>query len=355
MTLRSVLILAPDWGGVHTGNETSVRRIEDSLAGRGVRVSVARGSETPQSICSRLTGPPDVVHAFHARRTGPLGLRLAREFGVPLVVTLTGTDVNLDPFHADRAAVVREVLGAAGAVLCCNEAARDAVRRLVGRSDHVTVLRKGVVVPDPLPALAMQRGDAEIVVLQVAHVRRVKNNALAVRAVRDLAAEGLPVRLVILGAELEAEYAAECRAAAGGAEAWQGIRHPPVPFEEVGGWYASADLVLVTSDSEGGSNAVLEAMAHGRAVLGSAVPANVADLGEDGTRGVVYPVRVEGDGTVRHDEEALRRELRRLAADRALRERIGGDAREWVGRHHGAGREVDAVLEAYSRARRGPD
>ena len=49
--------------------------------------------------------------------------------------------------------------------------------------------------------------------------------------------------------------------AAGGADAWDAILHTSVPPAEMGGWYAAADIVLNTSHGEGGSNAILEAMA----------------------------------------------------------------------------------------------
>src|SRR2546422_10691917 len=53
---------------------------------------------------------PALIHAFHAYRTGPLALRLARRTAVPLVVTFTGTDANHDLFDAERAPLVRQVL-----------------------------------------------------------------------------------------------------------------------------------------------------------------------------------------------------------------------------------------------------
>ena len=59
---------------------------------------------------------PGVVHAFHAFRTGPIGLRLARRLEVPLVVTMTGTDANHALLDPERAPVVRRVLEGATVV-----------------------------------------------------------------------------------------------------------------------------------------------------------------------------------------------------------------------------------------------
>ncbi len=64
---------------------------------------------------------PAIVHAFHAYRTGPLGLSLARSSGAPLVVTLTGTDVSGDLRDAARGPQVREVLLGATAITAFHE------------------------------------------------------------------------------------------------------------------------------------------------------------------------------------------------------------------------------------------
>ena len=71
---------------------------------------------------------PSLVHAFHAWRVGPLGLKLARRAEIPLIVTLTGTDVNHDLFDPDRAAAVRRVLEGATAVVGFHESIAGRVR-----------------------------------------------------------------------------------------------------------------------------------------------------------------------------------------------------------------------------------
>jgi len=212
------------------------------------------------------------------------------------------------------------------------------------------VLPKGVGIPDVLPDATLPRVAGETLVLQVAHVRPVKNVALAVRAVRRLRDEGAAARLVVLGDVLDAAYAEEVVAEAGGPDAWSRILHPSVSPEAMGGFYASADVVLNTSHGEGGSNAVLEAMVHERAVVASAVAGNVAYVGTDETRGLLYDVTVGDDGSVVHDEDALLATLRRLHENPGLRTRLGAAARKWVGARHSGAAERDALLSAYAQA-----
>jgi glycosyltransferase involved in cell wall biosynthesis len=342
---RSVVFVAPEDVGVRTGNETSVRRLERALVRHGVAVRVLRPSELE---AGRQPAPADLVHAFHARRCGPAAQALAGKLGVPLVVTLTGTDIDVDAFQDDRQRIVREVVAAADVVICGHEGAREGVMRLLGCTDCAHVVPKGVEIPDPLPAPAFA-SPGRLSVLQVAHVRPVKNNLLAVRVVTDLAAQGFPIALRILGDVLDAQYEQRLIEAAGGRAVWDGIRHPPLPHAAVGAWYCGADVVLNTSDGEGGSNAILEAMAHGRAVLASDIPGNRAYVGTEGDRGLLYRATVSEDGSVRHDEHGLAQALVRLA-DASLRARLGAAARVWVAHEHGVDTEVARVLDLYSTA-----
>ena len=101
------------------GNAVTVGRIAHGLRERGVEVTVWDLSATtaPHVEAAVDAYRPALIHAFHAYRAGPIGLRLARRMELPLVVTLTGTDVNLDLFDAEHAPLVRRVLEGASALV----------------------------------------------------------------------------------------------------------------------------------------------------------------------------------------------------------------------------------------------
>jgi len=347
MSVRSVLIVAPDNPGASTGNEVSVARLQSGLRRRALEATVCRPGECDECDEDRVT--PGLVHGFHARRTGPAALACARRLKRPFVLTLTGTDTDLDMFDAERRAEVERVIRQADAVICGHAGARQAAAALRGSGDGVFVAPKGVLVPDPLPAPVVREA-GRIVVLIVAHVRPVKNVELAVEVVGELQQQGFPIDLWVLGDVLDEAYAEALQAAAGGATAWSQILRPAVAAGAVGPWYAAADIVLNTSHGEGGSNAVLEAMAHGCAVVGSAIPGNAQYLGVDAARGLLYPVEVQPDGAVHHDAQALGETLLGLATDTERREELGRAAREWVRVAHDPELEIDGVLEAYAYA-----
>src|SRR5918912_59845 len=110
-----------------------------------------------------------------------------------------------------------------------------------------------------------------------------------------------------------------------------------VPHEELGRLYERAAVVVLPSYREGLPLSVLEAMAHGRPVVASAV-GGIPELVEDGVTGfLVEPGDIAG----------LRAALERLLADPVLRRRMGRAARKRVSERCSWDRVTAATLESY--------
>ena len=99
------------------------------------------------------------------------------------------------------------------------------------------------------------------------------------------------------------------------------------------------DVFVLPSESEGMSNAILEAMAMERPVVATAVGGNTVVI-DDGASGylVDYP-----------DSVALADRVHRLLADPATRERIGRGARERVVERYSAAAMVSDIEALYGR------
>jgi glycosyltransferase involved in cell wall biosynthesis len=95
-----------------------------------------------------------------------------------------------------------------------------------------------------------------------------------------------------------------------------------------------ADIFVLPSLSEGISNALLEAMAHGVPCVASRIPGN-ADLVIDRETGILFEPR---------DAGALAGAVLDLAADSALRERLGRAGRELVEERF----DIDSVAGKYA-------
>ena len=102
--------------------------------------------------------------------------------------------------------------------------------------------------------------------------------------------------------------------------------------------YDRAAVVVVPSRSEGFGVVCAEAMAHGKAVVAGAT-GGLLGLVRDGETGLL----VEPG-----DPQALRAAIDRLLGDKALRDRLGHNAREWITELCGWERVIDATLETYA-------
>jgi glycosyltransferase involved in cell wall biosynthesis len=95
--------------------------------------------------------------------------------------------------------------------------------------------------------------------------------------------------------------------------------------EDVPGFLAGLDVAVLPSLTEGMSNALLEYLAAGKAVVATAVGGNVR-LVEDGVNGLLVPPG---------DADGLAAAIGRLLSDPALAARLGAEARRRVEERHG--------------------
>ena len=322
------------------GNAVTVSRIVRGLRERGVDARIWDASAAPEAAITQEVEAerPAVIHAFHALRTGPLALRLARRLEVPLVVTLTGTDANHDLFDPEHAAVVRRVLEGAATVIAFHasivERVAGALPDLRARCRVVPqAARFDAALPFDLAGAWPLPADRTLLVFP-AGVRPVKAPRLPLAALDALAAAEPRLRLAYAGPIIdEREGAALARELA--ARPW--AHHlGSVPHERMASLLDQADVVLNCSISEGGmANSVLEAMARGRAVLASDIPGNRA-LVEHEVTGLLF------DGPA-----ALAAQAARLVRDRALRARLGAAGRARVEREYPPAHEIEGHLEIY--------
>ena len=338
-----VAVLTPFAAPSVRGNAITVDRVTRGLRERGVEVRVWDLSVVPETAVEHQIGQfrPAVVHAFHAMRTGPAALRLARRAEVPLLVTVTGTDVNHDLAEPDSAPVVRRVMEGAAAISVFDESMAtvivDAMPETAGRL--VVIPQSVAFEPPPAghwpPAAALQRAPGPIVLFP-AGLRSLKRPLLPLEPLDGLVAAHPGLELVYVGPVLDPAVG---EALLQTLPSYLWARHlGAVPHHRMPALLEAADVVLNCSLSEGGmANSVLEALALGRAVLASDIPGN-RSLVEDGVTGMLF-------GSL----EELGAKADRLLKDPDLRGRLGLAGRERVTARFGRDRETDGYLAAYAR------
>lgn len=336
-----IAVLAPFHTPSVRGNAVTVARVARGLAARGVAATVYDLSVTgPEAVAAAIERQrPALLHAFHAWRAGQLGLRLARRLEVPLVVTLTGTDANLDLFDPERAPAVRRVLeGAARLTVFHASVATRVGAVLPDVAARLIVVPQAVSLPagEPLDLDARWPGLPPDRVLFVfpAGIRPVKNPRFPLGPCAGLVARHRSLRLLYAGPILDPAEG-EALLAALGTRPW--ARHiGTVPHARMASLLAAADVVLNCSSSEGGmANSILEALALGRAVLASDIDGN-RSLVADGVTGLLF-----------RDEAEFADRAARLVEDPVLRGRLGAAGRALVTRLYPPDREIDGYLAVY--------
>jgi glycosyltransferase involved in cell wall biosynthesis len=251
----------------------------------------------------RAARDADLVHA-HWLPSGAVAMTTGR----PFVVQLWGSDVEL----ARRAPrLARAVLRRARAVVCPSNALADDARRL--GAEEIAVIPSGVDLP---PEVGEEANPPEVL-----YAGRLSPE----KGVRELVEAGRGLNLVVAG---DGPLRAEVPQALGF-----------VPPDELARLYARAAVVACPSHREGFGVACLEAMAHGRPVVASAV-GGLLDLVVDGETGIHVPPG---------DIAALRAALERLLGDRELRRRMGEAGRRRAAERFSWDAVTRQTVELYAR------
>jgi glycosyltransferase involved in cell wall biosynthesis len=275
---------------------------------------------------------PDVVHCF-LYWAYLIGVPIARSVRVPVVVSsrrsLTAASRRfrlLVPWErvCDRLA---------DAVVCNSSAVmEDAIRYTRLPRRKAIVIRNGVSLPAHVgpPATHPQRA------VIVANLIAYKGHAVALTAFARVRALSpmLEARLELAGAGPEEgplRALARERGIDEDVEFLDSVADVPALL-------AGCSFTVLPSLSEGMPNAVLESLAHGRAVIASAVGGVPEILGHGG--GVLVPPG---------DPEALADAMCALLTDPALAARLGAEGRALVHDRFGIDRMVDESLRLYSR------
>jgi glycosyltransferase involved in cell wall biosynthesis len=266
---------------------------------------------------------------------------VARRSGLPLLLTVTGTDVNEDLADEDTGPIVRRVLEGASAVSVFDESMAAAIVEVLPETAArlVVVPQSAVFEPPPVghwpPLAALQRLPGPIVLFP-AGIRKVKRPAFPLEPLAGLRDRHPALELVYVGPVIEDPEGEALRRLL---SAYPWARHlGAVPHHRMPALLGLSDVVLNCSRSEGGmANSVLEALSLGRAVLASDIPGN-RSLVEDGVTGFLFG-----------GAEELAAKADRLLQDPDLRARVGTAGRERVNARFGPDREADGYLAAYSR------
>lgn len=289
-------------------------------------------------VTTLATWRPDIVHIHTCSylnfwRSG-LYVGVAKLLNRRVVLYIQGGQFHefLRSLGPWRAWAARRVFSLVDRVLVLGEESR----RLLGPWCGPDRLR---VVPNATPVgESMQKGrHAATMILCVANYCRLKGQSDLIEAVARLQ-KLMPVRLVLVGAEIEPSHQSRLREQANalGVGSCVDITGPVTGrAKEV--YYRGADVFCLPSYCEGLPMSVLEAMSRGLPVVVTRVGA-VPEVVTDGVHGRLYDC-----GQV----DELVSDLGSLLSDTELRERMGKAGRQLILRRYSMEVAVSRLLRIY--------
>ena len=257
-------------------------------------------------LLARYRGNVDVVLGAWAYPDGFAAVLVARMLGVPCVVKLHGSDINIIAKQPGPRRLTAWALPQAERIVAVSRPLVEEVVSLGVARERVALVMNGVDAdlfkPRDRAAARAELG------LPAGPLAVYIGNLKPEKGVLDLARAWHHVpegNLVMVGdGPLHGDIAAKAPA--------ERVRLiPREPLERVPLYMAAADVVVLASHSEGTPNVVLEALACGRRVVATNV-GGIPDLITDESLGLLVPP---------HDPEALA-----TAIARALREPYDADA-----------------------------
>jgi colanic acid/amylovoran biosynthesis glycosyltransferase len=235
----------------------------------------------------------DHIHVHHGYFGSWIALTAARLLKVGFSMTLHGSDLLLHGSYLDAKLEYCKLC------LTVSEFNRQYIlHHYPGvAAQKVVVSRLGVEIPDGLAEpRTRQENDRPFALLAVGRLHRVKDHAFLVRACAQLRVHGLHFECAIAGDGPERRSLEEL--------IWkEGLEKRvsllgQVPREQMGSLYSRADLVVLTSRSEGLPLVLMEAMARGKIVLAPAIT-GIPELVVDTKNGFLFQPGSQGDFVAR--------------------------------------------------------
>lgn len=271
-----ILIIVPKQHRI-SGNWVTARRLQQGLEKQGHQVVIFDTPLYPQGILRDKTRdfPPDVALLLHAYRSGRPWVAETGGMGIPYVVLLTGTDINYSLNDPEEGPFTCSVLVQSAAVLVQNPLIMGELQdRRPELFSNLRNLSPGVVLGDAPYQLRTAHALARNLPLFLcpAGLRPVKGVLPLLEMFDQVVAERSDFQVVFCGPQIDAEYSRRFLAAV---EQRPWSRYlGAIPPNAMASVMREADILLNNSQSEGLSNALIEAATIGLPILARNIPGN---------------------------------------------------------------------------------
>lgn len=278
--------------------------------------------------------------------------QIARAHGVPCILLLRGSPTSMiaeGTFPEEHARAWLEAFRGADRVVAVSRVFEDALRdrglsQLCTIQNHIDFARFRPEPKDPTLLDRLGIHPAQFVVVHASKIEPLKRPLDLVAAAKAIGRAVDLVNVVVGEGPLLAEMKEACRKL-GVMDRFRFVGW--VPYDQMPRFLNLADVVVQPSEREGLSRVYLETMACGRTLIASDIPA-AREVVRHRENGLLFEC-----GNL----DSLASTIRLAARERALRERIGRNARKKVAAHaleRAAARYEDVFREVVGSPRPAP-
>ena len=335
-----IAILTPRYLPSINGNTTTVNRLVTGLKSKKILtkvidLSTVKNNEKILNIIKKFN--PDIIHAFHAFKSGPTALEIAKKLKKPLLVTITGTDANHDLFNKERRNKVIEVLKNAKKIVVFHNSIKNKVIKNIALSKNkIKIIKQSVRLERKKFNLRkkLKLSYKDFVFLLPAGIRKVKYQNFCIDGFKKTHSKYPITKVVLSGPVLEKDFANSL---------FKKLKNlnwiyylEKIPHDKMFNAIKSSDVILNKSISEGGmSNSVLEAMYCGKAVLASNIEGNKSII-KDNFNGFLFK-----------NENDFIKKSEKLIKNKKLRQRLGKKAKQILKKNFSYKDEINSYVEVY--------
>lgn len=211
----------------------------------------------------------DLIDAHYFYPDGVAATWLGAEFNLPVVITARGTDINLIPEYPRPRKLILEAAENAAAMITVCQALKDRLVELGAPGSKITVLRNGVDLEkfhvQDQGALRSKFGVSGLVLASVGLLIERKGHHLVIEALKQVP----DATLLLAGSGPDRQILEDLAGRLGVQDRVRFLGS--VDQKTLCDIYNCADISILASSREGWANVLLESMACGTPVLGSAV------------------------------------------------------------------------------------
>lgn len=255
------------------------------------------------------TFPFDVIHAHTIFPDGNAAIRMKEPFKVPVISTVHGSDIMLYPKRSKGVyQQTRYALEESNQVITVSNRLQTAAEAIYPEVKVQTIyngFNPAIFAPGDTKKARERLGiplDQKIC-LFIGNLYPVKGLTYLLQAFAKLVKTEAEIHLYIVGdGKLKSSLQAEAKSLGlAQSVSWMGRK----PYEEIPSWIQSADLLVLSSLSEGLPSILLESMACGKPMIATDV-GGIAEILQDGRTGRLVPAQ---------DAQALSRALVDMLVD----------------------------------------